>query len=314
MQIDPNFRLKTPILMIIFNRSDHALKVIDQIRRVRPMHMYIGGDGPRAEKEGEDIRVEKTRQQVLDAIDWDCEIHTLFQEKNIGCGWGPYYALNWFFDNVDAGIVLEDDCLPSDSFFFFCEHFLDKYFDDERFMMVSGTNLLNRWKEETVDYFYSVRGGTWGWASWKRAWAQYDFTMKHWPNPYIQELIRNFVDTNSWKALEEEYQITYDGYDQNVSTWDYQWNFARLINNGLSIIPSKNLVSNIGFGADATHTFDDSPWNNMPRFEYQFPLQENPIIIPDMDFDQKVHEMIHLKLWNKVSRKLKKISNNVLKQ
>jgi len=313
MNADANLRLHTPVLLIIFNRSEPALKVLEQVRKVRPYKMYIAGDGPRPEKQGEDLRCEIARKRVLEAIDWDCEIQTLFRDDNVGSGFGPYNAINWLFQHEEMGIILEDDCVPSTSFFFFCDFFLNKFRDDTRIWMVSGTNLLEKWKEQSVDYFYSIRGGTWGWATWRRAWEHYDFTMKAWADPYVQDLIRNMVDANSWKAIFQEYQLTYDGFDEKQSVWDYQWNFIRLINSGLSVMPAQNLISNIGFGVDATHTFENSPWDNMPRYEYQFPLRENSIIMPDMEFEERVHEMIHLKIWKKVSRKLKKISSSVLK-
>jgi len=313
MTLNNDTPYEIPVLLIMFNRSEHALKVLEVVRKVKPSRIYVAGDGPRAEKAGEDIRCEIARKNVLDAIDWKCEVKTLFRKDNVGSGFGPTNAITWFFEHEEAGIILEDDCVPSISFFHFCEHFLRKFMNDNRIWMISGTNLLKTWEPHRVDYFYSIRGGTWGWASWRRAWQHYDFTIKSWADPYVQDLIRNMVDANTWKALYQEYEMTYNGFDEKQSVWDYQWNFARLINSGLSIMPSKNLISNIGFGDEATHTFDDSPWANLQRFEYEFPLRENSIVIPDMNFERRVHEMIHLKIWQRVSRKFKKISSSVLK-
>lgn len=246
----------TPILFLIFNRPDKADKVFEAIRTVKPKYLYLAADGPRINKANEAEVCANTREIVLNSIDWDCEVKTLFREINLGCGKAVSEAITWFFDNVEEGIIIEDDCLPSLSFFSFCSQLLHYYRYDERIMMISGNNFQQGIKRGKGDYYFSAYLHIWGWASWRRAWEKYEFEPKVINERNIVSILRKYFNTKSeidfWFSNFKAIQM------KNVDTWDFQWAFSIWAANGLSILPNVNLVSNIGFGENASHTINES--------------------------------------------------------
>lgn len=299
-----NRQLDTPILLIIFNRAEITRKSMEAIRKVRPKQLFLAADGPRSSKPGEDLKCRQTREMALSMVDWDCKVETLFRDHNLGCGLGPVSGMDWFFGEVEEGIVLEDDCMPNESFFWFCQEILEKYRDDERIMLVSGMNRMEKWNDARYDYFFSYYGSTWGWASWRRAWKYNDFQMKLWGDPLVQQMILDLVGIEQYRVVSKDFQKTFEGYDEKLSVWDYQWNFARLVNHGLAIVPSKNMITNVGFGDDATHTTEANEMSNIPKHEMQFPLRHNPIVLPDKQFDHIISFADEGKLWKKAYRKM----------
>lgn len=256
----------TPILFLIFNRPEETKKVFEEIKKIKPANLYISADGPRASKYGEDLLCDKCRQVVLDGIDWHCEIKTLFRKENLGCGKAVSEAITWFFDNVDEGIILEDDCLPDPSFFIFCETMLAKYRYDDRIMHIGASNFqLGKWHGEG-DYYYSRYSHIWGWASWKSAWKKYDFKIKEWENIQSKNNLNIIFETekNQYNYWANIFNIVVKG---EIDTWDYQWQFAIWNNYGMGILPNKNLVINIGFGVNATHTIDENKFINSISLE-----------------------------------------------
>jgi hypothetical protein len=170
-----------PVLLIIFNRLDTTRKVLNSLKEVKPKFLFIAADGPRLNIIGESERCEKVRNWVLENVDWDCEVKTLFRKHNLGCGYGPANAISWFFDNVKEGIILEDDCVPDTTFFEYCSILLEKYRDDNRISIISGTNIDKQkyFSPKSESYFFSVFPLTWGWATWKRNWDNFDFQIKN---------------------------------------------------------------------------------------------------------------------------------------
>jgi len=243
--------LNTPVLFLVFNRLDTTKQVFAKIREIQPKQLFIGADGARAGKEGEAEKVQAVRQYVLNSIDWDCEVKTLFREENLGCGKGVSEAITWFFDNVEQGIILEDDCLPDLSFFTFCEELLNYYKDNERIMHIGGNNYFNKQKKESY-YFSKYVHPPHGWASWRRAWTVHDYDMKGLPNfletGKIHDVIKNKKVVNYW--------IDYLAYHKrvNLDAWDTQWQLDLWLHNGTAIMPYLNLVANIGYNSEATHT------------------------------------------------------------
>ena len=301
---------ETPILLIIFNRAENISEVLGTIRSLKPRKMYIAADGPRPGNPDDPEKCEAVRKLTLESIDWDCEVHTRFQDHNIGCGLNPSEAITWMFEKEPYGIILEDDCIPNKDFFLFCDHFLKEFERDERIWMISGTNLLEEWKANQWDYFYSQIGSTWGWATWNRAWQHYDYHMTEWAKPEVQELMRNMLEPLVFKVLSMEFQYTYEGYYKG-SVWDFQWNFKRMINNGLTVMPARNLISNVGFGEEATHTKGEGKIARIPRGELEFPLRENPIFLPDFEFDRMISFAEDQRLWNRATRKLNSLVQKV---
>ena len=236
--------LDTPILLIVFNRPDKTHTVLQAIRQVRPKQLFVAGDGPRSDHPDDEVQVLRTRA-VIEQVDWDCEIKTLFHDKNLGCGTGadtaPPTAITWFFQNVEQGIILEDDCLPDESFFYFCEELLQRYRDNDRVMHIGGNNFQGGRKRGRASYYFSRYPHVWGWATWRRAWQCFE---------------------NGADAAQSS------GY-----VWDRTWMLAVQERGGLSIVPNVNLVTNIGFDLDATHTSGSAWYARMPARQMTFPLK-----------------------------------------
>ena len=279
-------RLTNPVLFLIFNRPDTTQRVFEAIRQAKPARLFVAADGPREDRPGEAEKCAQARS-IIENVDWDCEVVTLFREKNLGCGKAVSSAIDWFFENVEEGIILEDDCLPSQPFFMYCQELLEYYRQDTRIMQISGSNFIKSEMDES--YFFSKYGPCWGWATWKRAWKYYDVDMRLWPVVKVKKLHYDFCfDEDEIKAREDIFDSVYNGA---IDTWDYQWVFAKLVNNGLSITPKENLVSNIGFSEDATHTRDKGNIReNFERKELVFPLLHPPFMLKNYEMDRKYFE------------------------
>ncbi|MEI7595854.1 MAG: nucleotide-diphospho-sugar transferase [Bacteroidota bacterium] len=235
----------TPILFLIFNRPDVTTQVFAKIREVKPKYLYIAADGPRKERDNEIALCEETRKLVLNTIDWDCEVKTLFRENNLGCGLAVSGAITWFFENVEEGIVLEDDCLPDLSFFRYSEEMLSKYRYDEKVMHIGG-NFYKYPFKITSSFFKTRYVNVWGWATWRRAWNNYSLILDE---KYDSLFVENNIINQYWRNIIKELR------DNRIDTWDYQWFFSVKLNGGCSISPNVNLIKNIGFARiDATHT------------------------------------------------------------
>ena len=269
---------QVPILLIIFRRKSVALQSLERIRKIQPAKLYIAGDGARSHVEDEQEAVEETRKAVLDAIDWPCDVHTLFQEQNLGCSKGVYTAINWLFENEERGIILEDDCMMQESFFPFVEELLERYKNDERIGMIDGANYI---KEVSIpdSYGFSRYKATNGWATWRRAWKNMDLNMDWRQTPYADSIIANM----GYRSRDIKYwQYRINVVDHNdVSAWDWQWYFTLAAHNQLGIYPCCSLQSNIGFGEGATHTSNGkTPDYYFTDKEIEFPLRHPKYVVP----------------------------------
>lgn len=263
--------LDTPILFIIFNRPDVTRTVFSRIREVKPRQLFVAADGPRAGNAYDEIKCEETRV-IISEVDWDCEVKTLFRQENLGCGRGVSQAITWFFNEVEQGIVLEDDCLPDLTFFTYCEALLEHYKNTPEVMHIGGVNFQQGLRRGDASYYFSAISHVWGWAGWRRAWQKYNFDVEG-LDAFISEnkVVRytdNPVVARHWLKIFREME------SHLVDTWDYQWTYTVMNNGGVSIIPNVNLVSNIGFGGDATHTTETvSQYANNPVQAMPFPLK-----------------------------------------
>ncbi len=244
-------RFSTPVLFIIFNRPDTTKKVLEKIREIKPTRLFVVADGPRDNIEQDKYNVSQTRK-LIDGIDWNCEVTKNYSEINLGCRNRVSSGINWFFEKVDMGIILEDDCLPNNSFFYFCEELLLKYKDQSNVMMISGNNFQDGNIRGDYSYYFSKYAHIWGWATWKRAWDRYDVNM---------ESLNDFINNNGLRMISnskhvQQYWLDYFRMtrDGQIDTWDYQWTYAIFRSAGLCVAPNVNLVSNIGFNNNATHT------------------------------------------------------------
>jgi hypothetical protein len=272
----------TPILFLIFNRPDTTVQVFEAISRAKPRRLFVAADGPRLGKQGEAEKCQATRD-LIKKIDWDCEVKTLFREQNLGCKEAVSSAITWFFEQVEEGIILEDDCLPADSFFPFCAELLEKHRADERIMMISGDNFQDEILRGDASYYFSRIPHIWGWATWRRAWQLYDKEMKSLP-AFIQrnDIQRVSPDADVQNFWLSSYISTYEGA---VSTWDYQWFLSIHDHDGLCVCPQRNMVSNIGFGEEATHTRgSNSKLSELARFEIGT-ITHPREVIPDQSAD-----------------------------
>jgi hypothetical protein len=242
-------QLKTPVLFLIYRRPDTTKRVFEQIRKAQPRQLFIAADGP---KRGEEEKCKQAREEVMNNIDWICEVKTLFRDKNLGCKYAVSGAIDWFFQNVEEGIILEDDTLPNQSFFRFCEELLEKYRDDERIMHISGYNPFGKLTQSYYSYIFSKYPLIWGWATWKRAWRLYDVNIKTFPTFKKEDKIHSVFFSSEEKKY--KLKILTKLYNGEINTWDYQWDYCVFSNSGLSIIPTVNVVKNIGFLEDSTHT------------------------------------------------------------
>ena len=241
---------ETPILFIVFNRPDVTSRVFEAISSVRPKQLFIAADGPRLHVKTDDEKCSNVKK-IVSKIDWDCEVKTLFRDENLGCGLAVSSAIDWFFKNVDKGIILEDDCLPSASFFEFCSEMLILHEFDQKIMHVSGNYYGKHYSAQS--YFFSKLPFIWGWATWKRAWNSYDFNIKYispeQKNDIITKAFDDSVIIDFWSKTLNDFHLKPASY-----TWDYQWFLSIWKNDGFVIQPTINLVENIGFGEHATHT------------------------------------------------------------
>ena len=282
--VPPN-PLSTPVLFLVFNRLETSNKVFLAIKKAKPPKLYIAIDGPRKSVKDEDIVVKKVLDNITKNIDWECEVFSLIRENNLGCKIAISEAISWFFENEEQGIILEDDCLPSQSFFWFCEDLLNKYKNDLRIWHISGDNFQNGITRAEESYYFSKFAHVWGWATWKNRWECYDVMMNTYENFKKNKIIRS---TSGKKKLRNYWSKVFElAANQKIDTWDYQWTYTININNGLSIIPEKNLVSNIGFGEHATHTKStNSPSSIIKKYDLVLPLKHPIFILNNYDADE----------------------------
>jgi hypothetical protein len=243
----------TPVLFLIFNRLPPTQLVFEAIRQARPPRLYIAADGPRATHPEEAAKVAAVRDYVLKQIDWNCELKTLWRSENLGCRRAVSSAIDWFFEHEPEGIVLEDDCLPDASFFRYAQAMLMRYRDDQRVMAIGGTHSHGTTHQPDHSYFFSRNIEIWGWASWRRAWQHYDRHLSQWPNLRNTDWLLTIGAGD--RHFQQHWQRIFDqAFAGKIDTWDYQWVFSCWAQHGLTILPAQNLIRNIGFGADATHT------------------------------------------------------------
>jgi hypothetical protein len=243
--------LQTAVLFLVFNRPETTAQVFEAIRKAKPPRLYVAADGARVTREGEAERVAKVRM-IATAVDWSCEVKTLFREENLGCKYAVSGGITWFFEHEEQGIILEDDCLPHPDFFIFCETLLDRYTRDERVSVITGNNFQNGQQRGGASYYFSKYNHCWGWATWRHAWLQYQGDLPFW---------REWSQSSNWERImpdpvEQKYwnRIFERVCAGQIDSWAYPWAGSVWYRGGLTATPNVNLVSNIGFGPDSTHT------------------------------------------------------------
>ncbi|CAM2060577.1 Glycosyltransferase family 2 protein [Desulfovibrionales bacterium] len=277
---------EAPVLLIVFNRPKTTARILEAIRAARPRRLFVAADAPRNGFNTPPDEVERCRQvrAIISTVDWNCQLATRFAETNLGCQYGPATALSWFFDQVEAGIVLEDDCLPHPDFFPFCNELLARYYHDPRVTIIAGQCYRTTSPPGGYSYGFSRFPLTWGWASFARTWRLYDPNMVRWPEARSAGLLESYFHRPTaiqyWRSILDR---VYDGRIQNA--WDYKLLLACWLARGLTAYPARNLVVNIGFGELATHTGEKNPLAPDRLEPLSFPLRHPPYLLRDHTLD-----------------------------
>ena len=266
----------TPILFLVFNRPATTQKVFERIREIKPSKLFIAADGHRVSKEGEKEKCEEVRNIILKGVDWPCEVKTLFRNNNLGCGLAVSDGITWFFEHVEEGIIIEDDILPSLSFFEFAKELLTLYRNDESVWHIGG-NSYNPYKMKS-SYYFSAYPHIWGWATWRRAWKNYRYELDDIDHEKFFARVTGLFPTHSEKKFWIEFYEDFFKTSKDGTTWDYQWTCRMWYNKGLAILPRENLITNIGFEEGATHTSDKNSWlAHLTANEIEIPKHKEPI-------------------------------------
>lgn len=283
-------KFDTPVLFIIFNRPDNAKKVFDVIRSIKPTKLFIAADGPRYPIKNEYALCEETRH-IICQVDWPCEVKTLFQDRNLGVGRGGAAGINWFFEHVEAGIILEDDCVPSEEFFQFCSQGLEQFCDDTSVMMLAGTSYHFGKHQELQGFYKSKHYAIWGWATWRRAWQLYSYQIPDWRCDFTYSDLKNFFGSaliaQRWAKIFDDIQM------KRLEAWDAQWVFACIKQQAKSVCLTANMISNVGYHGGHANG-NPSPYHEMPYqkvnaadcLRHEFSSIESNI------FDMEVYERI----------------------
>ena len=301
------FQLKTPVAFIIFNRPDTTERVFAEIAKAKPPKLLVVADGARLNRPGEAEKVTAARA-IIDRVDWECEVLTNFSEVNLGCKVRVSSGIDWVFEQVEEAIILEDDCLPHPTFFRFCEELLERYRNDERIGMISGDNFQFGQVRTDDSYYFSRYTHIWGWASWQRAWKNYNVKASAWPairdGGWLENIRLNSNEKLYWSNI---FQSVYDG---KIDTWDYQWTLALWAQNMVSAMPHCNLISNIGFRSDATHTHSESIYSEIQINEITFPIRHPSIFLPCLDADNFTgNSMFSTSIQRRVLKKIQSCFN-----
>lgn len=313
-----NTMLDVPVALVFFNRPDQFAKVFAEVKKAKPSKLFLIQDGPRENNPKDAENVAKCRD-VLKGIDWECEVVKDFSEENLGCGKRVFSGISKCFEQVDRLIILEDDCVPSQSFFPFCQELLEKYKDDYRIGLISGMNHLNRFDKAEGDYLFSMMGSIAGWATWKRSWQNVSF-----------DLSKIADDQNAMRLLEnfEKYSCTRNSFytmvkDKNeqlrkgkkISSWSTQFGSNRILNSQLYIVPKVNLMTNIGLTEESANSVSNikmvprglRPLYHLQNHEMEFPLKHPKYIINDIEYSQKVDKIMRPKKFIAMMRKMESV-------
>lgn len=301
-----NFVLTTPVVFLIYKRSETTGKVFEVIRKVKPPKLFVVADGPKSDMPGEAEKCIAARK-IIEGVDWDCEVITNYSDVNLGCKNRVSTGLDWVFSQVEEAIILEDDCLPDITFFRFCQELLEYYRHDERIMVISGDNFQFGRKRTDDSYYFSRYNHCWGWATWKRAWQNYDVYMKLWPIIRDSSFLESIISRNSVASWKKRFQYA---YDDKIDTWAYRWTFACWIQSGLTILPDVNLVSNIGYCEQATHTKYKSNFSDLSLNAMQFPMKHPSFVMRHFAADDFTENIVFKSQWmDNVYNRILKMTN-----
>ncbi|MBA2271538.1 MAG: glycosyltransferase family 2 protein [Chthoniobacterales bacterium] len=286
---------RAPVALIVFNRPKLTKQVFAAVRAARPERLFLIADGPRAGAAGDAEKCAATRA-IVEEVDWRCEVQRKFADTNLGLRSNVSKGLTWVFQHVEQAIILEDDCLPDPSFFPFCETLLERYRNDRRVGVIAGTSPDSEQAlpPDGESYRFSRYPHIWGWATWRRAWKFYDDAMTEWPHLresyWLAKIGLHGSAANFWRS---QFDDCYSRHRDGLDTWDVPWNFACWEHDLLSIVPRQNLVTNLGFSADATHTKRRTTMTNMPTSPMTFPLAHPASVARNEEADRWVQANVY---------------------
>lgn len=294
------WKLDVPVIFIIFNRQDTATKVFGKISEARPRQLFVVCDGPRQDRAGEAEQVEETRR-IIENINWDCEVHTNFSDTNMGCDKRIETGITWAFQFVDRAIILEDDCFPSLQFFDFCKDMLEKYKMNEEIAYISGTAFLKKYKTP-YSYIFSYLASTWGWATWKSRWDKYEYGSEEFEQKKQRYLADVYTPENRKNFLEDVDRH----FSKGSYPWDYIWQIS--MEGKLRIVPAVNLVCNIGFQKNSTHTIMKPKGYYAGLGTLKLPLHEPDKLEHDRNYSDEFQRRIKYHIWDRIIGKCKYIA------
>lgn len=282
-------RLRTPVALIVFNRPETTTRVFEAVRSQKPETLLVVADGPRPNRPQDQARCAATRA-ILDRIDWDCTLLTNFADRNMGLKQRVESGLTWVFHHVEEAIILEDDTVPHATFFPYCASLLDRYRNDERIMAVNGGSFISDRRRTPYSYHFSRYSLIWGWATWRRAWRRHDPAMRQWPALRERGWLGNFLET---PAAVRFWSYSLQKNFESMAAWGFAWTLSCWIHRGLCASPAVNLVTNIGFRPDATHTVDgQDEFANLPVAAMPFPLCHPPRVKRDAQADALTEQAV----------------------
>jgi hypothetical protein len=268
-----------PVLIVVFNRPEVVVELLASLRTVRPTHVYVAADGPRSDHPSDTDRCRRVRDLVA-TIDWPCEVHERFSDHNLGLQRSMVSAIDWFFEHVEAGVILEDDCLVRPEFFEFAAEMLERYRGCSQVIYVTALNMAPHERNAVTSYHFASAGHIWGWATWRRAWEGYDSALREWP-AMRADFGRGSPPLR--RALGRKFDSAHSG---DKHTWARAWHFHVMRRAGVVVVPAVNLVSNIGFGDDATHTTSRRHrLAHLRAGSLAFPLDHPAHMVPDTRYD-----------------------------
>lgn len=313
-----NYICEKPVLLIFFNRPDTLKKVFEKIREAKPKVLFLAQDGPRNDN---DLAGIEACRKVVENIDWDCEVIRDYSEINLGCGHRVKSAIDSVLNKFESAIILEDDCVPSPTFFRYCDELLEKYKDDDRIAYISGLNHFETWDCGDYDYFFSRAAAIWGWATWRRAWNQfYDYHANGINDDYRLRIYKQQVGNKRayvrrLNSLKKANNAALSG--EKLSYWAAQWGFAEFTQNMLAVVPQKNQICNVGVGTNSTHSNKSKitkyiKYKNMvfiPTYELNFPLKHLDFCACDLDYHNLVLKTLQ---GSRLKNAIKKIINHII--
>lgn len=311
--VKPHWEIDVPVYMNFFNRPDTLAYVFDAVRQARPSKLFLACDGPRKERI-DDVKNVELCKKVVSNIDWECEVYTNYSEENLGCGMRMYSGISWAFEYVDRLIILEDDCVPSQDFFPFCEELLERYKMDDRIHMIDAMNHLGVYEDVPYSYFFGP-GCCWGWATWKRAWMNMDFNMGFLSDDYSMRCVENLYPyyKNAREIGKQRKYILDNG--GKLTAWTYQSGMASALNNQMAIVPKYNLITNIGLTENGVHAVNSikkiaksqQAYFFTPTYKMDFPIKHPKYVVEDRVYYEKVQKKFKVTFFVKIETLLRRI-------